>query len=121
MTACGFTTDRNGSQITRQARLNSPTLSPARTAAAGRPRSFRCFAASRSRSAIKPSFADRRTVFRARNQTRVSDDVGTAEQRLPDEDHPIQAFVLDRANKSLRVCIQVRCNGVPLQAENIAV
>ena len=29
------------------------------------------------------------------------------QRRLPDEDHPIQAFVLDRANKSLRICIQV--------------
>src|ERR1700674_6074179 len=27
------------------------------------------------------------------------------QRRLPDEDHPIQAFVLDRANKSLRICI----------------
>jgi hypothetical protein len=29
------------------------------------------------------------------------------QRRLPNEDHPIQAFVLDRANKSLRICIQV--------------
>jgi len=30
------------------------------------------------------------------------------QRHLPDEDHPIRAFELDRANKSLRVCIQVR-------------
>src|ERR1700687_4266834 len=32
----------------------------------------------------------------------------TAQRRLPDEDHPVQAFELDRANTSLRVCVVLR-------------
>ena len=33
---------------------------------------------------------------------------GTAQRLQPNEDHPIQAFVLDRTHKALRESIQIR-------------